>query len=49
MVDFLDGVSLEKLVSEQRDRHVRCIAAPQVHVLRDRRAACGKPADALIN
>ncbi len=49
MVEFLDGVSLENLVSEQRDRHVRCISAPQVHVLRDRRAPCGKSADALIN
>lgn len=37
MVDYLDSVSLEKLVSEQRVRLVRCESAPQVHVLRDRR------------
>ncbi len=49
MVEFLDGVSLEALVAEQRDRLVRCEQEPRVHVLRDRRAASGKPARALVN
>ena len=49
MVEYLDGVSLENLVSEQRDRLVRCEQAPQVHVLRDRRQPCDKSADVLIN
>jgi Rrf2 family iron-sulfur cluster assembly transcriptional regulator len=39
MVEFLDGVSLEKLVLEQRERLARCEKAPQVHVLRDKRLA----------
>ena len=38
MVEYLDGVSLEMLVAEQRDR-ARCGEAQQVHVLRDHRAA----------
>ncbi len=49
MVQYLDGVSLENLVSEQRDRLARCESAPQVHVLRDRRPPCSAVADALIN
>ena len=49
MVEYLDGVSLEDLVSEQRDRLHRCETAPQVHVLRDRRPTCTKRADVLIN
>ncbi len=46
MVEFLDGVSLEALVAEQRERLVRCEQAPRVHVLRDRAASCDKPAHA---
>jgi Rrf2 family transcriptional regulator, iron-sulfur cluster assembly transcription factor len=39
MVEFLDSVSLEKLVLEQRARLAACEQAPRVHVLRDRRPA----------
>ena len=49
MVEFLDGVSLEALIAEQRDRLVRCEQEPRVHVLRDRRGSCDKPAQALVN
>jgi Rrf2 family iron-sulfur cluster assembly transcriptional regulator len=49
MVEFLDGVSLEALISEQRDRLARCAKEPRVHLLRDRRASCDKPADVLVN
>ena len=49
MVEFLDGVSLENLVAEQRERLNRCEQEPRVHVLRDRRPACSKPADAIVN
>jgi Rrf2 family iron-sulfur cluster assembly transcriptional regulator len=45
MVEFLDGVSLEKLVSEQRERLSRCEQAPRVHVLRDRRTVCSPDAE----
>jgi Rrf2 family iron-sulfur cluster assembly transcriptional regulator len=45
MVRYLDGVSLEDLVIEQRERLVRCENSPQVHVLRDRRPPCEKTAD----
>lgn len=38
MVEYLDSVSLEGLVVEQRDRLNRCEREPQVHVLRDKRA-----------
>jgi len=46
MVEFLDGVSLEKLVIEQRERLSRCEQAPRVHVLRDRRAQGGTETEA---
>lgn len=49
MVEFLDGVSLEKLISEQRDRLSRCEQFPRTHVLRDRRPSCDKTAEAAIN
>ncbi len=49
MVEFLDGVSLEALIAEQRDRLVRCEQEPRVHVLRDRRASPDKPSRALVN
>ena len=49
MVQYLEGVSLEMLVSEQRERLTRCESAPQVHVLRDRRPPCDKTASALLN
>jgi Rrf2 family iron-sulfur cluster assembly transcriptional regulator len=49
MVEFLDGVSLENLISEQRDRLARCEQSPRVHLLRDRRTPCDKPAEALVN
>jgi len=49
MVQYLEGVSLEKLVSEQRERLSLCESTPQVHVLRDRRPPCDKAAGALIN
>ncbi len=49
MVQYLSGVSLEDLVSEQRDRLMRCETTPQVHVLRDRRPPCEKTADAVVN
>ena len=46
MVEYLDSVSLEQLVNEQRERLVRCEKSPKVHVLRDRRTPCDKPAAA---
>jgi len=49
MVEFLDSVSLESLIVEQRQRLSRCEQAPRVHVLRDRRAPCDKPAGVLVN
>lgn len=49
MVDFLDGVSLESLITEQRERLNRCEQSPRVHVLRDRRGPCDKPVGALVN
>jgi Rrf2 family iron-sulfur cluster assembly transcriptional regulator len=49
MVEFLDGVSLEALISEQRDRLARCEKEPRVHLLRDRRAGGGKAAELLVN
>ena len=45
MVEFLDGVSLEALVAEQRERLARCEQTPRVHPLRDRRPPCLSPAD----
>ena len=39
MVEYLDGVSLDGLVAEQRERLSRCEREPQVHVLRDKRTA----------
>jgi Rrf2 family iron-sulfur cluster assembly transcriptional regulator len=49
MVEFLDGVSLENLVAEQRERLNRCEQEPRVHVLRDRRPPCSKSADAVVS
>ena len=49
MVEYLDSVSLENLVSEQRDRLSRCASLPNVHVLRDRRQPCDKPVDVFVN
>ena len=49
MVEYLEAVSLEKLVIEQRERLTRCESAPQVHVLRDRRPPCDKPMTPLLN
>ncbi len=49
MVDFLDGVSLESLITEQRERLTRCEKSPRVHVLRDRRLPCDKPVGVLVN
>lgn len=50
MVEYLDSVSLDDLIVEQRERLVRCGSEPQVHVLRDKRPACepGVPG-ALVN
>lgn len=39
MVEYLESVSLDDLISEQRERLHRCDGAAQVHVLRDRRSA----------
>ena len=47
MVEYLDGVSLDDLVSEQRQRLMRCEESPRVHVLRDRRTPA-KPVDARV-
>jgi Rrf2 family iron-sulfur cluster assembly transcriptional regulator len=49
MVEFLEGVSLENLVAEQRERLNRCEHEPRVHVLRDRRPPCSKPADVVVS
>ena len=49
MVEYLGAVSLENLVSEQRDRLIRCETTPKVHVLRDRRTRCDKVVNAVIN
>ncbi len=49
MVEFLDGVSLESLIVEQRERLSICERSPRVHVLRDRRPPCDKPADAVTH
>jgi hypothetical protein len=49
MVEFLDGVSLEKLVLEQRERLAACEQAPRVHVLRDRRLAGTSAADVVTH
>ena len=47
MVEYLDSVSLDDLVTQQRERLARCESEPQVHVLRDKRA--DKPAATLVN
>ncbi len=49
MVEFLDGVSLESLIHRQRERHSLCEQTPRMHVLRDRRPPCDKPADAIAH
>ena len=49
MVEYLDGVSLEDLVAEQRARLSRCEQSPRTHVLRDRRPPVATSADLLIN
>ncbi len=50
MVEYLDSVTLEDLVTEQRERLVRCVSEPQVHVLRDKRGACEqRSAGTLVN
>ena len=49
MVEYLDGVSLENLVSEQRDRLSRCEQSPRTHVLKDRRPPVVNGADVAIN
>ena len=48
MVEYLDGVSLDDLVNEQRTRLLKTECAPRVHVLRDRRGA-GKRSTAHVN
>lgn len=49
MVEYLDGVTLESLIHQQRERLSVCEQTPRVHVLRDRRAPCDKPADAVAH
>jgi len=46
MVEFLDGVSLEALIVEQRERLARCEKEPRIHPLRDRRPAGQEPGKA---
>ncbi len=48
MVEYLDGVSLEALVTEQKQRLVQSECTPRVHVLRDRRGGA-KRAPAQMN
>ena len=48
MVEYLDSVSLDDLITEQRARLHRCESSPQVHVLRDRRSA-GECPDARLS
>ena len=49
MFEYLDGVSLDGLVSEQRSRLLRCVGQPQVHVLKDKRLAVPVATRPLVN
>lgn len=48
MAEYLEGVSLDDLVSEQRERLVRCEQSARVHVLRDHRGVA-KRSDVVVN
>jgi len=48
MVEYLDSVSLEDLIAEQRERLVRCGSEPRIHVLRDKRPACDKASSSTL-